>query len=277
MSALLDAAPLLRCPRCAADVTVADRTLRCATGHSFDVAKQGYVNLLSRPPGAAADDAAMVAARNALLDSGLYSPLADALTRVVHALDLPAGGVLDVGAGTGYYTAAVLETLPNRAGVALDLSAYAARRAARAHPRLASLVGDVWAGLPVRAGAIALVLDVFAPRNAEEFARVLAPGGAVVLVTPRPEHLGELVAALGMPQVDPRKAERLAATFAGFAQGPARCVRETLSVDGATAASLARMGPAAHHVAAAALEHLAASESTTDVTLSVDVAAFVRP
>ncbi|GMA39671.1 ubiquinone biosynthesis protein [Mobilicoccus caccae] len=253
-----------------------DRVLRCSAGHSFDIARQGYVNLLSRPAGAAADDAAMVAARADVLDSGTYTPISRALVAMATSLALPDGVVVDVGAGTGHYTAAVLDALRKRHGVALDLSAHAARRAARAHPRLASMVADVWAGLPVRDGAAALVLDVFAPRNAEEFARVLAPGGHVVVVTPAPDHLTELVTALGLPRVDPHKAERLAQTFTGFVPGPVHSVRRTLTVDAATAALLARMGPGAHHVTPERLEDLAGGTDPVEVTLAVDVAAFRR-
>lgn len=253
-----------------------DRSLRCGEGHSFDAARQGYVNLLSRPAGAAADDAAMVAAREEILGSGLYDGLTRGVLDVVGELDLPPGCVVDVGAGTGHHTAALLDALPGRLGVALDLSVYAARRAARAHPRLAALVADVWDGLPVRDAGAALVLDVFAPRNVAEFTRVLAPGGVVLVVTPAPTHLTELVTALDMPRVDPRKAERLAETFAGFTPGPTRAVRETLRVSGALAASLAGMGPGAHHVSPAALADLAARPEEIGVTFAVDVAAFLR-
>lgn len=276
-TALVDAADVMRCPRCAAAMTPVERSLRCAGGHSFDAARQGYVNLLSRPAGAAADDAAMVAARQDVLTSGLYDALTAGLVDVVERVEAPPGCVVDVGAGTGHHTAAVLDALPRRVGLALDLSVYAARRAAKAHPRLAAVVADVWEGLPVRDGAAGVVLDVFAPRNVAEFARVLAPGGAVVVVTPAPAHLTELVTALAMPRVDPRKAERLAETFADFTHGPTHAVRETLRVSGAVAASLAGMGPAAHHVSPAALEEFAARRDEVAVTFAVDVAAFVRP
>ncbi|MDO5628313.1 MAG: hypothetical protein Q4G43_08340 [Mobilicoccus sp.] len=71
MSALAAALPMLLCPRCSADLDLEGRTLRCPAGHASDVARQGHVNFLSRPAGAAADDAAMVAARVEVLSSGL--------------------------------------------------------------------------------------------------------------------------------------------------------------------------------------------------------------
>ncbi|MDO5628314.1 MAG: hypothetical protein Q4G43_08345 [Mobilicoccus sp.] len=184
--------------------------------------------------------------------------------------------MVDVGAGTGHYTAHVLDALPGRVGIALDLSAHAARRAARAHPALASLVVDVRNPLPVRAGVAAVVLDVFAPRNPAEFARVLAPGGWVVVVTPRPQHLSELVSGLGLPSVDERKEERLAEQFAEFTPGPRRGISEVLSVDPAIAASLARMGPGAHHVERSAVEELAACSQDVAVTVAVDVRTYLR-
>lgn len=276
MSALADVASLLCCPRCAAGVEVTGGALRCEQGHSYDIARQGYVNLLSKPAGAAADDAPMVSARAQVLESGVYSPILQALVEVVSGLSLPDGAVIDIGAGTGYYTAGVLDALPDRLGVALDLSAYAARRCARAHPRLAGLVADVWAGIPVRDNAAALVMDVFAPRNAPEFERVLSPGGVVVVATPAPEHLTELVTRLGLPRVDPRKAERLAEVFARFSTGPVPQVREALSVDGGIASLLARMGPGAHHSDPADLEALA-HEACVEVTLAVDISTFTLP
>src|SRR5205823_9615897 len=121
-----------------------------------------------------------------------------------------AGGlVVDLGAGTGHHTATVLDALPGRLGLALDSSTYALRRAARAHPRLGAVACDGWRRLPVRDGAAGLVLDVFAPRNGAEFRRILAPGGALLVVTPEPAHLHELVDTLGLLAVDPDKDRRL--------------------------------------------------------------------
>lgn len=268
--------PDLACVQCGATFLLQDRTLRCASGHAFDLARQGYVNFLTAPPGAAADDAAMVAARQEVLDSGLYAPFAQALAAAAASIDLPDGIVLDVGAGTGYYTAAVLDALPGRVGVALDLSAHAARRAARAHPRLGAVVGDVRRRLPVRDGGAAVILDVFAPRNPPEFTRALAPGGAVLVVTPAADHLTELVTLLGMPHVDPLKAERLAEAFGDFTPGPVTRVRDLVDLMGGRAAELVTMGPGAHHVTTADLAELSA-EAQVQVTLAVDVSTFLRP
>src|SRR4051794_21432334 len=199
-------AAALRCPYCAAALTVGRGVVRCAAGHAFDVARQGYVSLL--PAGAPAgqgDTADMVAARLAFLEAGHYAPITRALAEACAGVVPAEAVVVDVGAGPGHHLAGVLDALPGRCGIAVDRSPVAARRAARAHPRMAAVVGDVWRGLPVADAAVAALLHVFAPRHGAEAARVLAPGGVAVVVAPGDAHLAELVGTLGLVRVDARK------------------------------------------------------------------------
>lgn len=245
---IADVLGALACPLDAVELALDGDVVRCATGHAFDVARQGYVNLL---PGDArpltADTAAMVAARAAFLAAGHYRPLAARLTAVVAATDAE-GCVADVGAGTGYHLAAGLDAAPGRAGLALDASAPALRRAARAHPRIGAAVCDAWARLPVRDGAAAVVLNVFAPRDAAELARILAPDGALVIATATSRHLAELVGALGLVTVDPRKPERLAAAFDPHVTlVDAEVWEAELALPHDDVAALVAMGPSARH------------------------------
>lgn len=269
---------LLACPHCGAGLTEADGALVCKRGHSFDIARQGYVNLL--PGGASAgtaDTEQMVAARAAFLARGHFAPLVAALVEAVERVASGVSGcILDVGAGTGEHLVAVLERLPNRAGLALDISKHAVRRAARAYPRMGAAVCDAWATLPVRDGVAAAVMSVFSPRNAAEFARVLAPGGALVVVTPTERHLAELIGPLGMLSVDPRKEERLAATLAGhFERESERVVESEMALTRNDARAVAMMGPSAHHVDPVELDRCAAAliEPVT-ATLSVTVSTW---
>lgn len=255
-----DALDLLRCPHCGARLARDGTAARCAAGHSFDVARQGYLNLL---PGDAhmgsADSAAMVAARERFLGAGHYAPLVDAVGDAVAGTSAAGGCLVDVGAGTGAYLAAALDRLPGRTGVALDISRYALRRAARAHPRIAAVGCDAWRPLPLGDGVAAAALSVFAPRDVAELTRVLAPGGTLVVATPTPEHLAEAVEALGMLAVAPGKRERLAAELAeGFEPDTERLVRRALELPRADLVALAAMGPSGHHVAEAELERRAA-------------------
>lgn len=251
-----DVLHLLACPHCAAPLSRRGRSVACPAGHSFDIARQGYLSLL---PGDArlgsADTAAMVAAREAFLMAGHLEPLAEALGEEAgralgERADAPGDCcVVDLGAGTGWCLARVLDRLPGRLGLALDLSKHALRRAARAHPDVGAVACDVWRGLPVRDSVAALALSVFAPRDGAELARVLRPGGALVVVTPTDSHLGELVSAFGLLTVDERKQERLAAKLDAHLDLERRVEREwPLTLGRDDIVSAVAMGPSARHV-----------------------------
>ena len=250
---LADVVDALACPHCGAPLTLragAPAVLACANRHTFDVARQGYVNLLrgsGRSPG---DTAGMVQAREEFLAAGHYAPLARAVVEAVQTLPALPRRVLEVGAGTGYYLASVLDAVPGEraAGIALDVSVPALRRAARAHPRIGAVVADSWQRLPVLDGAVDVVLDVFAPRNPAELHRVLRRDGLLVVVTPGPGHLRELVEALGLLAVEPGKEDRLDASLAPLlALEERRRVVLTLRLDTAAVAALVGMGPSAWH------------------------------
>lgn len=240
----------LCCPVCQAAFAVTEHTLSCPNRHSFDFARQGYVNLLTgREPTGSADTAEMVTARAEFLAAGHYAPLAALLTERAAAHAPPDGGlVVEAGAGVGYYLAAVLRRLPGSVGLALDLSAVASRRAARAHDRLGAVVWDVWRPWPVRSRTAAVLLNVFAPRNGPEFRRVLRPDGALLVVTPGPDHLAALGREAGLLTVDPDKDRRLAATLdADFRLVARESLEVKLRLPAADAWRVVRMGPAGHH------------------------------
>jgi 23S rRNA (guanine745-N1)-methyltransferase len=280
---LADVVGYLSCPNCGGGLALAGRVLHCAAGHSFDLARQGYVTLLpgrgasARP--ATGDTSAMVAAREEFLGAGHYAPLTEALVAVATRAAVAAPGcVVDLGAGPGHHLAAVLDRLPGRPGLAVDASKYAARRAARAHPRTGAVVCDAWRRLPVRTGSAAMVLDVFAPRNGAEIARVLHPDGALVVVAPTDRHLAELVGALKLITVDPLKQERLERTLGS----PLQRVRSVelefpMELDHAAVTTLAGMGPSARHAdAGVRQQRIAALPEPVTVTASVTVSTWHR-
>ena len=272
---LADALDLLRCPVCEGDLTATDSTLRCGSGHSFDVARQGYVNLV---PGSA-DTAEMVEAREAFLRAGHFKRLGGALAEEAEEAAPGRGDtVIDLGAGTGYYLARVLDGLPDARGIAIDASPAALRRAARAHPRAVAVGADAWKPLPLRDGIATSVLSVFAPRNGEEMARVLAPGGSVIAVTPTTRHLHELVGPLGLLSVPDEKEDRLDAQLAGhFELAARRAVDYAMFLSRDEAAQLVRMGPSAWHVDEAAVaERLAALPDPLTVTVSLTLSSYRR-
>ncbi|MGW4893921.1 putative RNA methyltransferase [Kitasatospora sp. NPDC004240] len=264
------------------------------------------------------DTAEMVAARDDFLDAGHYRPIADALAEAAVALVAgaeaggerggpghatrtdqtgtdpagadqtrtdqtgadPAGGglVADLGAGTGHYLAHVLDALPGRAGAALDISKYALRRAARAHPRIGAVVCDAWRPLPLRDGSADLVLNVFAPRNGPEIRRVLRPGGALLLVAPTSRHLRELVTALGLLSVDEEKQRRIEEKLGPYlTPGERREVEFPLRLSAADVRTVVGMGPSAWHTDPEELAaRLARLPDPVEVTASVTVAVYRR-
>lgn len=264
--ALRQVASWLRCPLCADPLLLTDAALTCRHRHAFDVARQGYVNLLGRAAPQHADTPGMLAARDAFLASGCYRPIRDAVAGAAG----DATRVLEAGAGTGWYVAGVLESLPGALGLATDISVPAARRAARAHPRLAAIVADTWAGFPVADGVLDAVLSVFAPRNPAEFARVLQPGGRLVVAVPGVEHLRELRERHGLLDVAADKLAGVTAAVADhFEPLDTTAVRQQVSLDDELATALIGMGPNAFH---GAPPHIPGAT----VTIDVHVAAFVR-
>lgn len=312
--ALWRAIPLLRCPQCSEPVeagasvtaglspptgsTSTDGApitgVRCTAGHAFDRARQGYLTLFGprgrRFPG---DTTEQVLARDRVLRSGVFDPVAAVLARIACAeteKTVRTGGcsgpvVLEAGAGTGFYLRHVLEGLRAACvtgrgvgaaplGLGSEISVAAARRLARADPDLVALVADTWDGLPLAEDSVDLLQVVFAPRNAAEFARVLRPGGSLVVAGPGPGHLEPLRSDVGMLTPDADKAERLEAGLAGFfSPGRVRVVDETVQVPGTVSVDLALMGPSGVHLDRDDLERtLGARES--EVRIHVEIRTF---
>jgi len=265
----------LRCPVCSEGLAQpTPGVLRCPRGHSHDIAKQGYAHLGAGRKLPTGDTAEMVAARSAFLDAGHY---AGVRAKIANLIPRDAELIADAGAGTGYYLAGALDAAPEAAGLALDVSKPALRRAARAHPRAEAVLADVWAGLPLRDGCLDALLNVFAPRNGAEYARVLRSGGLLVVVTPLPEHLTQLRRQYGLLDVDPGKPERLAATLREFVPGVAEELRWDMRLTSSEVRALVGMGPNAFHTGPPETGDLADTGGLTDVTAAVRVAAYVRP
>ncbi|MCG7247726.1 methyltransferase domain-containing protein [Corynebacterium simulans] len=247
------------------------------SGHSFDVAKQGYVTLA---PGAGlkhkGDSSEMVSARETFLSLGHFAPFVEAVTGAVQdALDaneLPETAepmLLEVGAGTGYYLAHTLDSIAEARGVGLDISPHAAKHLAKCHPRVGAVVADVWERLPLQADSIDAVSVVFAPRNPAEFQRILRPGGEVVVLTPDLGHLDELREPLGILGVEEGKIERMYEQAAGYLEQAADPVDISypMTLDRASIAAQVGMSPSARHLEKEELaERMAKLPETMQVT-----------
>lgn len=215
----------LACPIDGSPLQAVDgAALRCASGHSFDRAREGYYNLLavqhkaSRDPG---DSKAMVAARRRFLEAGYYAPVADLLTKQVleisgRADEAKAFTVLDAGCGEGYYVAAIARAAASRDQPRLqlsgiDISKWAARAAAKRG------TACFWAvatnrHLPFAPGSIDLIVSMFGFPLWDAFAAVQSENGCVLLADPGPDHLRELRAVI-YPEVRPTAPPSLAAAL----------------------------------------------------------------
>jgi 23S rRNA (guanine745-N1)-methyltransferase len=277
---------LLVCPHCRQPLTLLDRSIRCPAGHSFDVARQGYVNLLAGSGlRANADSAAMVQARDRFLEAGHYDRLTERIADLaVDALaDNSTSGtgagvsVLEPGAGTGHYLARLLDRLPTARGIAADLSPAACKRSARRHDRIGAVVADTWSGLPVRDAGLDLIMVVFAPQNAAEFARMLRPGGLLLVAAAAPQHLAGLREPLGLLEVRPGKRDRLTETLAEwFSPVAAETVTDELRLEAQDLYDLVAMGPNAHHQSPDLRRRIDALRTPLPVSCAVELSLFRR-
>ena len=204
----------LLCPVCGQALRREETCWRCENRHSFDIARQGYVNLLTvdrkhaKHPG---DTKEMVAARKAFLDGGFYRPIADMVKQLTVSLN-PAS-VLDAGCGEGYYLTQLQQALPATEFAGLDISKDAVRFAAVRNKQALWLTGTA-AALPFPDGSFDGVLSMFALTVEGEFARILKPDGWYLQVIAGPEHLMGLKNII-YPEIL-RKDKVLHADLAGF-------------------------------------------------------------
>ncbi|NGO41155.1 methyltransferase domain-containing protein [Streptomyces sp. YC419] len=247
---------LLRCPTCRTRRLHPDHgALRCPAGHAFDIARHGYAGLLTGTRAISGDDAAMVRARVRFLSTGTYAPIRQVGARLAADAVSERATVVDVGCGTGYYLAGVLDQLPGARGLGLDTSVRALRSAARAHERAAAVAWDVFRPFPLADGVADVVLDVFAPRNPAEFHRVLRPTGRLIVIRPTGLHLAELRGRLpAMVTIDPAKEQRLHRTLGPFFEAAVtEQVEYPATLTRLDALDLVAMTPSAHHVSRADL------------------------
>jgi 23S rRNA (guanine745-N1)-methyltransferase len=248
--------------------------LACARAHSFDVARRGYVNLLlpqdrrSRQPG---DSPATVTARLRLAAAGYETPVTEAITSL---LALGTGdAALDVGCGDGHHLAAIAARF-GAAGYGLDISVPAIEAAARLHPELHWLVANADRFLPYADASFQLVASITAQRNPEEFRRVLADEGTLLLVVPAPDDLIEVRELVLGEGVTRDRVDKAIDTFAPlFVLDRHERIRHTAHLDPASVRDAMvgtyRAGRASRHARLATVTDL-------DVTLSRDVLLF-RP
>ena len=193
---------LFICPNCSCALEKKGNSFFCENRHCFDIAKQGYINLLQSNQSSSkhhGDDRLMVKARRDFLEKGFYSELKDRLCDdITHCAEKPSV-LIDAGCGEGYYTRGVAQSLKSKNALAaaggIDISKDAVAAAAKAGGDIQYAVASVY-DMPVKAETADIVLNIFAPGAFDEFYRILTPGGLLVVVYPLENHLIELKQAV---------------------------------------------------------------------------------
>lgn len=250
------------CPVCGGELTREGKALVCASRHSYDIARQGYVNLLvvqqkhSLAPG---DTREQVLSRRAFLEAGFYAPISDALNRA--ALDYGASGeLLDVGCGEGYYSARLADAI-HAPLTGLDISKEAVRCAAAKYKDARWLCATA-SHIPVPDGSIGTLTSLFAITLPEEFHRVLARDGLFFQVLAAEDHL------LGLKSIVydalTHKEKNTSPELPGFALLESRPIRFTFTVEGDQIRSLFAMTPHLFRIGKDGAARLSATQSLTD-------------
>jgi 23S rRNA (guanine745-N1)-methyltransferase len=243
-----------------------DRTIVCAHQHAFDVAREGYVNLLlsaGKRPKIQGDSKEMLQARRRFLEMGYYAPLSRALNEQIaaHLLRQSAVTIVDVGCGEGWYLGQLQQRLADATGCffGVDVTKTAVQLAARRYPAIQFIVADVWQKLPFADSSVTALLNSFAPRNAAEFARVLAPDGLLLIVIPQPHHLQQLGEKLGLLDIEAEKQQKVVAQLAdSFTLQTIKPVTIEMNLGPTALENLVQMTPNYRHLTSAVQDRLAA-------------------
>lgn len=288
----------LLCPVCRHPLKRENRSLLCTEGHQFDMAKEGYVNLLlqgqgKRRPKFLGDTKQMFQARRAFLEKGHYQPLADLVSRTISSAisntQAPQhlstefahdSSILDAGCGEGYYLRQVDQHL-KETGIAakligMDVAKDGPRMAARWLKDGDFFVADVNQPLLFPDGAVDLILNIFAPRNPAEFVRILSPSGYLLVVIPTERHLAELRSHFDLLEIQDDKANQLTTQMSGaglhLAETESLTFAMPLSPDDIRL--LIEMTPNHRHMTAEAWQTVDALPPSTEISASFQLLLF---
>lgn len=263
----------LLCPICAEQLNREDRTYACPNRHSFDIARQGYVNLLtvqqkhSLTPG---DTREQVLARRSFLEEGYYSPIVEALTAA--AKKYGAGGeLLDIGCGEGYYSSRLSAAL-GLPLTGLDISKEAVRCAAGKYKEALWLCATA-AHIPVKDESVGLLTSLFALTLPEEFHRVLRPGGLYFQVLAAEDHLLSLKSVI-YDELHHKQKDTVP-DLPGFRLLESLPIRFSFRVEGQQVRNLFSMTPHVFRIGKSGAERLAKTEALAD-TASCVLNVYVR-
>ncbi len=237
---------LLVCPKCKNELLISEKTYKCENNHCYDIAKQGYLNLLLGSTKGSGDDKEMCAARHSFHSCDYYKVLCDKLSEIFMRYGLR--NIVDAGCGEGYYIRKIREALEknntsNFALCGIDLAKEAIILGARLEKNKANKIEYAVAGIfdmPIMDNSCDCVLSVFAPVPFEEAHRVLCRNGLMIVVTPGSKHLEGLKSILYEDIYDNEIVDKY---YDGFVAEDKICVHDEISVTGENIKNLFHMTP----------------------------------
>ena len=181
---------LFCCPKCKKELFASDRSYRCADGHVFDTARQGYVNLLTTSNKIKhGDDDLMLHSRRRFLDAGFYGIFADKLCDLVSRyITCDIDVILDCGCGEGYYTGKIREKIPHNPIAGFDVAKKAVSLAAGKYKDIDFAVASS-RDIPLPSNFVKILTNIFSPMEPSEFHRVLTDDGVLIYAVPGKRHL----------------------------------------------------------------------------------------
>lgn len=181
------------CPVCGKELNKDGKTLRCESGHCFDRAKEGYVNLIAgahKKGSLIGDNRDMALSRRAFLEKGYFDSLVDELISLIKEREVPCPSVLDICCGEGYYSHKIREAVSCEMS-GFDISKEMVRLAAKRKNGCEYFVANL-SRIPVRDKSIDIAFHLFAPFHEKEFSRIMKEDGTLITVVAGENHLFEL-------------------------------------------------------------------------------------
>jgi len=246
---------ILNCPICKNILNKEANSFKCANEHTFDLSKDGYLNLLlvnqksSNMPG---DSLEMVNSRRTFLEKGFYSNLSTELSNILSGYLITSKNndfsILDIGCGEGYYLGNICNTLKDKNisvnYYGLDISKFAISLASKKYKEIFFMVSNINYTLPFINNSFDYILNIFAPHNPSEFNRILSPNGKLIIVVPGINHLTQLRQALGYDISYVEKQEDIINSFKDYFKVINTTeVKNTINIDKESAKSLVKMTP----------------------------------
>ena len=254
---------MFACPICTQRVSIEDGgTVACPANHSFDIAKQGYINFLTKPVQSMYSKE-LFDARHEIITSGLYDRLQERLAELAVGTHF-----LDTGCGEGSHLSRIAAKIPGSTGVGIDIAKEGILAAAKFHPGLLWCVGDL-ANSPYNGESFDTIFNILSPANYDEFKRLLKPDGKVIKVVPQEGYLKELrQQAFSDSEKESYSNEQTVARFKeSFAKVEEERLTYTKPLPRELVPKLMEMTPMGWHIEKK--ENIVLTEITIDVTILV--------